>query len=144
MSQPGPSAELAVGPSAPLLPNKTPATGFVDAEIEPVEPRSWTTLIKDKLSRHLPSRFSSARWTRLSTDDGYESEGSKAWRVFTKFIRFVGPGAIIAVPFIDPDNYQTTIEAGQDFQYKLLFMVLVSNIVAIYLQVSFLLHSRPC
>ena len=133
MSEPGPSAELALGPSAPLLP-KTPATGFVDAEIEQAETPSWTIRIKDLVRLLLRWRFSRG-WSRLSTGE-YESERSKAWRVLVKFVRFVGPGAIIAVPFIDPDNYQTAIEAGQDFQYKLLFMVLVSNIIAIYLQVS--------
>jgi metal iron transporter len=41
----------------------------------------------------------------------------------------MGPGAIISVAYIDPDNYQTNIQAGQDFQYKLLFMILVANII---------------
>jgi hypothetical protein len=61
---------------------------------------------------------------------------ARAWQVTLKFLRFMGPGALISVAYIDPDNYQTNIQSGQDFQYKLLFMVLVSNVVAIYLQVS--------
>lgn len=51
-----------------------------------------------------------------------------------KFAKFMGPGAIISVAYIDPDNYQTAISAGK-LQYKLLFMILVSNVIAIYLQV---------
>jgi metal iron transporter len=58
----------------------------------------------------------------------------KIWTVVVGFGRFMGPGAIISVAYIDPDNYQTAISAG-DLQYKLLFMILVSNIIAIYLQV---------
>jgi hypothetical protein len=58
----------------------------------------------------------------------------KIWTVVVNFGRFMGPGAIISVAYIDPDNYQTAISAG-DLQYKLLFMILVSNIIAIYLQV---------
>ncbi len=57
------------------------------------------------------------------------------WGVIKKFFRFFGPGAIISVAYIDPDNYQTAISAGGDFQYKLLFMIAVSNIIGIYLQV---------
>jgi hypothetical protein len=135
MAESGASADVVLGPTAPLLPNKTASTTFDDeAEIEQAENPTWTNRIKDKLSLHLPSAFSRG-WSRLSNGE-HESQGSQAWRVFVKFIRFVGPGAIIAVPFIDPDNYQTSIEAGQNFQYKLLFMVLISNIIAIYLQVS--------
>lgn len=58
-----------------------------------------------------------------------------AWAKFLKFFSFLGPGAIISVAYIDPDNYQTAIAAGGSFQYKLLFMVLVSNVIAVYLQV---------
>lgn len=52
----------------------------------------------------------------------------------TKFARFFGPGMIITVAYIDPDNFQTSVEDGQDFGYKMLFMVLISLLIAIYLQ----------
>lgn len=55
--------------------------------------------------------------------------------VLVKFGKFTGPGAIISVAYIDPDNFQTAISSGMEFEYKLLFMVLVSNLIAIYLQV---------
>ncbi len=56
--------------------------------------------------------------------------------VLTKFARFFGPGMIITVAYIDPDNFQTSMSDGQDFGYKMLFMVLFSLVLAIYLQVS--------
>jgi metal iron transporter len=56
--------------------------------------------------------------------------------VMVKFGKFMGPGTIISVAYIDPDNYQTAVSAGAEFQYKLLFMILLSNLIAIYLQVS--------
>ena len=58
------------------------------------------------------------------------------WASFRKFVSFLGPGAIVSVAYIDPDNYQTAISSGASFQYKLLFMVLISNLIAIYLQVQ--------
>lgn len=61
--------------------------------------------------------------------------GSVMW----KLAKFYGPGAIISVAYIDPDNYQTSIAAGALFQFKLLFMILLANIIAIYLQVSCIL-----
>lgn len=46
----------------------------------------------------------------------------------------MGPGTIISVAYIDPDNFQTAVSSGAQFKYKLLFMVLVSNIIAVFLQ----------
>jgi hypothetical protein len=56
--------------------------------------------------------------------------------ILVKFGKFTGPGSIISVAYIDPDNFQTAISSGAQFQFKLLFMILVSNLIAIYLQVS--------
>ena len=56
--------------------------------------------------------------------------------VLWKFGKFTGPGAIISVAYIDPDNYQTAVSSGAEFKFKLLFMILFSNVVAVYLQVS--------
>lgn len=60
---------------------------------------------------------------------------NSAWSWLNRCMSFLGPGAIISVAYVDPDNYQTAISSGASFQYKLLFMVLVSNIIAVYLQV---------
>jgi metal iron transporter len=51
-----------------------------------------------------------------------------------KFSRFIGPGFLIAVAYIDPGNYATDVAAGADFKYALLFIVLLSNLFAILLQ----------
>jgi hypothetical protein len=66
----------------------------------------------------------------------------EAAAVLVKFGKFVGPGTIITVAYIDPDNFQTAVSSGAQFQYKLLFMVLVSNLIAIYLQVCQTMLSR--
>ena len=63
------------------------------------------------------------------------AESGSVWAKIWTFFKFLGPGAIISVAYVDPDNYQTAIASGSSFQYKLLFMVLVSNIIAIYVQV---------
>ena len=65
----------------------------------------------------------------------YKNAFEQGQAVIWKFGKFVGPGALISVAYIDPDNYQTAISAGAIFGYKLLFIVLVSNLIAIYLQV---------
>lgn len=52
----------------------------------------------------------------------------------TKFGRFVGPGFLISVAYIDPGNYATDVAAGAQFKYALLFIILMSDLFAIILQ----------
>lgn len=58
----------------------------------------------------------------------------RIWRIFAKFCKFIGPGFMISVAYIDPGNYSTDVAAGAATKYKLLFIVLLSNIFAIVLQ----------
>lgn len=55
-------------------------------------------------------------------------------RPLVKFTSFVGPGFLIAVAYIDPGNYATDVAAGAESRYALLFVVLMSNIFAVFLQ----------
>lgn len=54
--------------------------------------------------------------------------------VLVKYGKFMGPGFMISVAYIDPGNYATAVAAGATFRFRLLFMVLASNIIAIFLQ----------
>ncbi|KAH8812015.1 natural resistance-associated macrophage protein-domain-containing protein [Xylogone sp. PMI_703] len=51
-----------------------------------------------------------------------------------KFGKFVGPGFMISVAYIDPGNYATDVAAGASYRFRLLFIVLLSNLFAIFLQ----------
>lgn len=53
------------------------------------------------------------------------------WR---KFAAFAGPGYLVAVGYMDPGNWATSIAGGSKFGYTLLVVALVSNIMAILLQ----------
>ncbi|KAF8538723.1 transporter protein Smf2 [Trichophaea hybrida] len=52
----------------------------------------------------------------------------------TKYASFIGPGFLISVAYIDPGNYSTDVAAGTTYRFKLLFIVLLSNLFAIFLQ----------
>lgn len=47
---------------------------------------------------------------------------------------FVGPGYLVSVGYMDPGNWATSIAGGAQFGYTLLFVALLSNIMAIILQ----------
>jgi manganese transport protein len=50
------------------------------------------------------------------------------------FLAFVGPGYLVAVGYMDPGNWATSIAGGAQFGYALLFIALLSNVMAIVLQ----------
>lgn len=54
--------------------------------------------------------------------------------ILKKYGSFVGPGIMVSVAYMDPGNYATGITAGASNRFSLLFIVLVSNIIAIFLQ----------
>lgn len=64
----------------------------------------------------------------------WRSPFRRSGQVMWKFMQFVGPGFMIAVAYIDPGNYATDAAAGASYRFRLLFMVLLSNIFAIFLQ----------
>ncbi|MGL4635171.1 MAG: Nramp family divalent metal transporter [Beijerinckiaceae bacterium] len=53
---------------------------------------------------------------------------------FRRFLAFVGPGYLVAVGYMDPGNWATSLAGGAQFGYALLVVALVSNIMAIILQ----------
>ena len=53
------------------------------------------------------------------------------WR---KLLAFLGPGYLVAVGYMDPGNWATSLAGGSKFGYALLFIALLSNIMAIILQ----------
>ena len=50
------------------------------------------------------------------------------------FIKYIGPGLLVTVGFIDPGNWASNLAAGSDYGYKLLWMVTLSTIMLILLQ----------
>jgi manganese transport protein len=53
------------------------------------------------------------------------------WR---KLLAFFGPGYLVAVGYMDPGNWATSLAGGSKFGYALLTIALLSNIMAIILQ----------
>ena len=48
--------------------------------------------------------------------------------------KFIGPGLLVTVGFIDPGNWASNLAAGADYGYALLWMVTLSTIMLILLQ----------
>jgi len=65
---------------------------------------------------------------KASTSLNGESKGLK------QPLPFLGPAFIASVAYIDPGNYATNISAGSAYGYKLLWVILASNLMAVLIQ----------
>jgi manganese transport protein len=54
-----------------------------------------------------------------------------SWR---QAVVFIGPGYLVAVGYMDPGNWATSLAGGSKFGYSLLFVAALSNVMAVVLQ----------
>jgi len=60
-----------------------------------------------------------------------ETSNVKGWRKITAFF---GPAYLVSVGYMDPGNWATDIAGGSLFGYKLIWVLIMSNLIAILLQ----------
>ena len=51
-----------------------------------------------------------------------------------KFLAYSGPGALVAIGYMDPGNWLTSLSSGSQFKYQLLSVLLISIIIAMFMQ----------
>jgi manganese transport protein len=51
-----------------------------------------------------------------------------------EILKYIGPGFLVTVGFIDPGNWASNVAAGSDYGYSLLWMVTLSTIMLVILQ----------
>src|SRR5699024_3025975 len=51
-----------------------------------------------------------------------------------KLLSYLGPGLLVAVGYMDPGNWITSMQGGAQFGYILLFVILLSSLSAMLLQ----------
>ncbi|KAK6544619.1 hypothetical protein TWF694_001308 [Orbilia ellipsospora] len=82
--------------------------------------------------------FFAANVGRREPPPGGSAPGDSLWRkalgVIFKYAKFMGPGFMISVSYMDPGNYATDVAAGAAFKYSHLFVILLANVLAIFLQ----------
>src|SRR6478735_943580 len=86
----------------------------------------------------LKARATAQVWRTESSVSLPESHASvkiplnaSAWR---RYLAFVGPGFLVAVGYMDPGNWATDLAGGAQYGYLLLSVILISNLLAIFLQ----------
>src|SRR5215472_18307117 len=55
----------------------------------------------------------------------------KGWK---KILAFLGPAYLVSVGYMDPGNWATDLQGGARFGYMLIWVLLMSNLMALLLQ----------
>jgi manganese transport protein len=70
-----------------------------------------------------------------SLDEVHSSVDTMAQKgFFKKLLAFMGPAYLVSVGYMDPGNWATDIAGGSQFGYRLIWVLLMSNLMALLLQ----------
>ncbi len=79
-------------------------------------------------SRHTPS-------DAKTVENALNILGSKRKQnLFARYFPFMGPAFIASVAYVDPGNFATNIQGGAQFGYMLIWVIVVSNLMAMLIQ----------
>lgn len=68
--------------------------------------------------------------------DALEILSGKTWKNrLTRLMPFLGPAFIASVAYVDPGNFATNIQGGAQFGYMLVWVIVVSNLMAMLIQI---------
>ena len=73
-------------------------------------------------------------YNNLSAPKKRTSNGTEKLSKIKQLMTFIGPAFVVSVAYVDPGNFATNISGGSQFNYTLIWVILWSNILAIFLQ----------
>jgi manganese transport protein len=71
---------------------------------------------------------------QISISDVHSSVSVKYRSAWRRLFAFIGPAYLVSVGYMDPGNWATDIEGGARFGYTLIWVLLMSNMMAVLLQ----------
>ena len=70
----------------------------------------------------------------FSLPEVHESVATSDTRFWKRLLAFAGPAYLVSVGYMDPGNWATDLEGGARFGYRLLWVLVLSNLMALLLQ----------
>jgi manganese transport protein len=84
-------------------------------------------------SKHPPKvTLSNTEATTRDAKSVLSGQSKKSW--YARLLPFLGPAFIASIAYVDPGNFATNISAGALYGYELLWVILLSNMMAMLLQ----------
>jgi manganese transport protein len=83
----------------------------------------------------VPDDFQNCYGSSRMVVSGVSENVPQCASALSRFGSYVGPAFLVAVGYIDPGNWATDLEAGSRFGYQLLWVIFVSNLIALVVQI---------
>ncbi len=80
------------------------------------------------------SRVGPAALHGVSLSEVHRTVGVDHTTWFRRLLAFAGPGYMVSVGYMDPGNWATDLQAGARYGYSLIWVLLMSNMMAVLLQ----------
>ncbi|MFH0882346.1 MAG: Nramp family divalent metal transporter [bacterium] len=80
------------------------------------------------------SKMDAKQETSRSLDDVHSTIKTTHPKFLKRVFAFMGPAYLVSVGYMDPGNWATDLEGGSRFGYALVWVILMSNLMAILLQ----------
>jgi len=81
-------------------------------------------------SKQFASRFDGSK----SLEEVHSSVPTQHPKLWKRIFAFAGPAYLVSVGYMDPGNWATDLEGGSRFGYALIWVILMSNLMAVLLQ----------
>jgi manganese transport protein len=75
-----------------------------------------------------------ARFNDKSLEEVHSSVETQHPKLWMRIFAFAGPAYLVSVGYMDPGNWATDLEGGSRFGYALIWVILMSNLMAVLLQ----------
>jgi manganese transport protein len=85
-----------------------------------------------RLDPSAPDHLRSLPEAHRTIDVSHSTVGGRPW--WRRFLAFAGPGYLVSVGYMDPGNWATDLAGGAQFGYALIWVILLSNLMAMFLQ----------
>src|SRR5262250_1891819 len=79
-------------------------------------------------------RLSSTAADAASLPEVHGTVSTSATTFFRRMLAFGGPAYLVSVGYMDPGNWATDLAGGAQFGYALIWVLLMSNLMAVLLQ----------
>src|SRR6516164_1925641 len=69
-----------------------------------------------------------------SLSEVHSTVGTAQPSIWRRMFAFAGPAYLVSVGYMDPGNWATDLQGGAQFGYRLLWVLVISNVMAVLLQ----------
>lgn len=118
--------------STPSSASSSLSSGSVMPDVHAAFDHRGEHLADHRLDPNAPDHRRSLPEAHRTIDVSHSTVGGRSW--WRRMLGFAGPGFMVSVGYMDPGNWGTDLAGGSKFGYALLWVILASNLMAIFLQ----------